>query len=581
MSAFTDTARAKLHLIEMKRGADRQISRDDAEHEIEEVSGESFKKADDAILATRKIKGIPRRMGGSPSPFSPSSSASEAVNGSATENSTPPPPKFAGFAGFGTPTSSSAPIPFSFEPPTASPSFPAASSSSNLFSSSLGSSPSVFNSGSPAVSSTASNATKTFASLLGDSSSKPNNAAPPPPSTNSTSLNTVSDAADSAALKYYTSLRGLNVSFLAAISQAIDQDPFTDVGSLLSRYSSLRVDVQKEFDERPRSTAIPSAPSPFTFASSTPTAPVGMPAAPTFFAGFGKPAAAAAPPKSNGSTDAPSAPSTSFFSPSASSSTTTFTPKPSVFTPKPSAFGSPSASPFGASASPSPFGAGKSGSVFGSSPSAFSFNKSPSGSLGNPVGFTFGSGFGGGADKTASTSGEKEKDAKSEADEEPEVEEVEAGGSQETERASTPSKTEEGSSSGKLFGEETIAGFDAEGEGEEDEDTLHSARLKVFQLKKDEKTEISAWLDMGIGFIRLKKHKETSTRRLLLRNSQTGKIIINFSLYSGLKVTLTKKTLNIVGHDATAVPQTYSLRLQTEEGAQNLKAAIEKEVAQI
>ncbi|RPD56010.1 hypothetical protein L227DRAFT_579227 [Lentinus tigrinus ALCF2SS1-6] len=34
------------------------------------------------------------------------------------------------------------------------------------------------------------------------------------------------------------------------------------------------------------------------------------------------------------------------------------------------------------------------------------------------------------------------------------------------------------------------------------------------------------WGDVGVGMLRLKKHKETGARRMLLRNSSTGKITI-------------------------------------------------------
>jgi len=66
---------------------------------------------------------------------------------------------------------------------------------------------------------------------------------------------------------------------------------------------------------------------------------------------------------------------------------------------------------------------------------------------------------------------------------------------------------------------------DEEGEGEEQEDTVYSVKLRAFRLKKAEKGD-SGWAELGYGVLRLKKHKETEARRMLLRNSSTGKINI-------------------------------------------------------
>ncbi|KAJ7141472.1 hypothetical protein C8R44DRAFT_867092 [Mycena epipterygia] len=617
----------------MKRGAERQISKGDDDQEIEEISGDgAFSKADDAILATRKIKGMPRRMAGSPSPFSAPSPDAAVTNGAAETPATPPPSKFSSFSGFGTPASGG--NPFSFTPPTSSPGFPPAppKAGSNIFGASTGSPTPSTLFGSAAVAPTASNAAKTFASFLGDSSSsKPaaNSAPPPPPQPNAPdSTSGDADVGDEAALKYYSSLRGLNVSILAAITKAIDQDPFADVASILTRYSSLRVDVQKEFDAQSKpDTARSSAPSPSPFgarpavaAPPTPAAPLKMPAPPVVFSGFGKPAAAAAatpPPKTNGTADAPPAPPAnpfSFGSSSSASTSTSTAPKPSslfgssssgtspfgssssttaspfgagpqstLFGSGASPFGSgPSttASPFGAASSPSPFGAkptpsslfsGGGSNAFGSSSSPFGGG----GSIGNPVGFGFGS------PKGAGETSKETKDGDGDAAE-AEVEEVDgdAGTSQETDKASTPGAGTGDEGSTMLFGSETPTGMDAEGEGEEDEETVHSARIKAFRMHKTEDGG-NGWLDIGIGILRLKKHKETSARRLLLRNSHSGKIQINFALYSGFKVSQSKKSLTFVGHDETSKAQTYSLRFRSEEVAKEFNGFLEKEVAQV
>ncbi len=66
---------------------------------------------------------------------------------------------------------------------------------------------------------------------------------------------------------------------------------------------------------------------------------------------------------------------------------------------------------------------------------------------------------------------------------------------------------------------------DLEGEGEEDEVTTHEIRSKVFRMTKDKEGK-AQWGDLGVGMLRLKRHKETEARRVLLRNSGTGKITI-------------------------------------------------------
>jgi nucleoporin NUP2 len=95
-----------------------------------------------------------------------------------------------------------------------------------------------------------------------------------------------------------------------------------------------------------------------------------------------------------------------------------------------------------------------------------------------------------------------------------------------------------------------------EGEGEEDEETTYTIKAKVFKFTTD-REGAPTWSDMGIGWypfsllpflaslflsrltisffflfrlcigmLRLKKHKETDARRVILRSSTTGKIII-------------------------------------------------------
>ncbi|KAI0029972.1 hypothetical protein K488DRAFT_12041, partial [Vararia minispora EC-137] len=97
-----------------------------------------------------------------------------------------------------------------------------------------------------------------------------------------------------------------------------------------------------------------------------------------------------------------------------------------------------------------------------------------------------------------------------------------------------------------LFGQ---GHYDKEGEGEESETTTHEVKAKVFRLSTD-KEGTPSWNELGVGILRLKKHKTTDKRRVFLRNSSTGKIILNFGIYSALKPSLDKKAISFIGHDA-------------------------------
>jgi nucleoporin NUP2 len=94
---------------------------------------------------------------------------------------------------------------------------------------------------------------------------------------------------------------------------------------------------------------------------------------------------------------------------------------------------------------------------------------------------------------------------------------------------------------------------------------------------------------------RLKKHKENGTRRALMRNSATGRIIIvsrhhsaadskfllcfqNFRLFASLNPSLMKTMISFVGHDDGA-PASFRIRVKTPESAQELKDALDREVA--
>lgn len=133
---------------------------------------------------------------------------------------------------------------------------------------------------------------------------------------------------------------------------------------------------------------------------------------------------------------------------------------------------------------------------------------------------------------------------------------------------------------------------DQEGEGEEDEEIIHSVKAKVYTLNKEE----GSWKDLGLGMLKVKRHKETGARRLLLRNSSTGKVAIvsqfrrlrlyphvghsclfqNFRLYSGMNPTVAKQVVSFMGHDDKGKGLPFRLRVKTEPAAQELKDVLEE-----
>ncbi|KAF9051074.1 PH domain-like protein [Hymenopellis radicata] len=391
-------------------------------------------------------------------------------------------------------------------------------------------------------------------------------------------------------------MRGLNRTFLKQLGQMLEDDPFINLADRhFDTYKKYLLVIETE-----RKTAEAAA------------AERSKPAAPTFSKTFGVQSATPAsspfsfpPPKSTTSSTEP-AKGFSFPPPNGA----TFKPSVSAATPLNSPFGAATsgasssslASPFGSTTTPSPFGTStapaSSSSPFGGgfkpsasltfgasstskdseTPSKPTATQAPSdffatppasakgggplsgfggfkatGSIGNPVGFGFGA-------SSSSKSDETEKST-----------EAEGGSSQETASTST-----DGDAMSNMIGTSV---HDVEGEGEEDEETTYSVKLKAFKMTKDNEGK-SSWAELGVGFLRLKKHKETSARRMLLRNSSSGKIHINFNLYGNLKPILpTKKSISFIGHDEHGAAQSYLLRTKVEEQTTELKNALDREIA--
>lgn len=233
------------------------------------------------------------------------------------------------------------------------------------------------------------------------------------------------------------------------------------------------------------------------------------------------------------------------------------------------------------------------GSASPGKPSLFSgFGTAKAGSIGNPVGFGFGS-------------PPRTPDAEADAGSSGPVKALPFSfgaprasaftfGSGAT-SASAPAEDKKEGSSGSGSGEGTPAPasgegsqahpppllasssvHDLEGEGEEDEVTTHEIRSKVFRMTKDKEGK-AQWGDLGVGMLRLKRHKETEARRVLLRNSGTGKITINFLVHGGLNPTVSDKVVSFMGHSEGASTP-YRIRCKTADQAKELKAALDREL---
>ncbi|KAG2342478.1 hypothetical protein BDR05DRAFT_1060218 [Suillus weaverae] len=214
------------------------------------------------------------------------------------------------------------------------------------------------------------------------------------------------------------------------------------------------------------------------------------------------------------------------------------------------------------------------GTFGGGSPpkgNGFTFGKAGGGSIGNPVGFGFGVAkpADGASASSSSSPTEFSFGAPPTKSVSPSMDTASRSGSQ-------PAAGDEGTQDdAKLL---PTSHHDGEGEGEEDEVTTYTVKAKVYKLSKT--SDKSEWKELGVGMFRLKKHKETGARRALMRNSATGRIIINFRLFASLTPALMKTMISFVGHDEGA-PASFRIRVKTPEQAQELKNALDREVAAV
>ncbi|WFD00031.1 hypothetical protein MYAM1_002777 [Malassezia yamatoensis] len=109
--------------------------------------------------------------------------------------------------------------------------------------------------------------------------------------------------------------------------------------------------------------------------------------------------------------------------------------------------------------------------------------------------------------------------------------------------------------------------FTSSGQGEEDEETKHEVRAKIWKLDEGK------WQDLGITVFRLKHNPSSNKTRVLARNAVNGNVVLNFHLYSGMKVTCEKTIVSFVGM-IDAKPCSLRCKVKTNQAADALTQAI-------
>ncbi|KAF5021196.1 hypothetical protein F66182_6785 [Fusarium sp. NRRL 66182] len=146
-----------------------------------------------------------------------------------------------------------------------------------------------------------------------------------------------------------------------------------------------------------------------------------------------------------------------------------------------------------------------------------------------------------------------------------------------------PSTQAEGATGGDEEGEKHEQVNLAEGM-EEDEDVLHDVRAKALKFmpaseKSDEKKSKSQspWSTQGVGALRLLKHKETNTVRLLLRAEPRGHIAMNRAVLADMSYTADKKYVKMTtSNEKGDGLETWMIQVKTADMAKELAEALEK-----
>ncbi|KAJ1023144.1 hypothetical protein NDA16_003297 [Ustilago loliicola] len=100
--------------------------------------------------------------------------------------------------------------------------------------------------------------------------------------------------------------------------------------------------------------------------------------------------------------------------------------------------------------------------------------------------------------------------------------------------------------------------------GQEDEESIHSIRAKLYTMAEDQ-----SWKERGTGTLRVNVPKKSSDKRparLVMRADGVLRVILNVSLFKGMKCELQEKFVRIVAFE-DAKPVHYAIKLSNPNNA--------------
>ncbi|PWY97232.1 PH domain-like protein, partial [Testicularia cyperi] len=100
--------------------------------------------------------------------------------------------------------------------------------------------------------------------------------------------------------------------------------------------------------------------------------------------------------------------------------------------------------------------------------------------------------------------------------------------------------------------------------GEEDEETIHSIRAKLYTMSEDQ-----SWKERGTGTLRVNVPKTSTGKRsarLVMRADGILRVILNVSLFQGMKCELAEKFVRIVAFE-DAKPVHYAIKMSNPNNA--------------
>lgn len=140
-------------------------------------------------------------------------------------------------------------------------------------------------------------------------------------------------------------------------------------------------------------------------------------------------------------------------------------------------------------------------------------------------------------------------------------------GSAATSRGTSPGATTDGTSDADADPDEVHhpqIDLTSGGQGEENEEVVYEVRAKALSWD----TDGSTWNTLGVGPLRVLKHKETGVARVLLRADPSGKIVLNNGILN-LPYKVDGKTVKFVAANGGEL-ESYVLQVKTPESAQKL-----------